>query len=398
VTDTLLGDTDIEGLETGDSPEPEPVESDLRVRAKKFVFQALFEKAAAVVPTKDIMPVLKNFQVEVTTERLRVMATDLELSVIAYTELVAVERPGTAVFPAKRMLEIIREADDEEMTVDVSGGEASISVGRASWTLKLQGGDDYPALPEISEVVLHPINRVKFLGALGAVRYAAATEVNRPSLMMINVAGGKMTACDGVRFQQASVGEDFPLELQIPILAVDDLVKLLRTNDLEEIGIGETDFHLVFRVGHDVFVVNKLMVQFPDVEALLLRPALKNKDILRVDRAELVAAIRRVRITADPETSAVVLALDTDQVKVTAKDKFGNAGTETIGASWQSGARSVVVNHKFLTDMISMYDGRSCEFRLGPESKTRPSPILLIDTDTGTTGVIGQMRADWITS
>ena len=34
-------------------------------RLKKFVAQGLFEKASAVVPAKDILPVLKNFQVEV---------------------------------------------------------------------------------------------------------------------------------------------------------------------------------------------------------------------------------------------------------------------------------------------------------------------------------------------
>lgn len=370
--------------------------TDMKLETKKFVFQALFEKASSVVPSKDIMPVLKNFQLEALEDRVRVVATDLELSVISSTEMVRTEQVGTAVFPAKKMLDIIREAEDGDMLIDVSDGQAHIRVGRASWTLRLQSGADYPALPDIKSVELHPVDRVKFLGAIQSVRRAAAKDTTRPSLMMIDVADGKMTACDGVRFQQALLGDDFPMDMQLPIGAVDDLVKLLRTTDLEKVGIGESEYHLVFRVGSDVFIANKLMAQFPNVEELLLRPALQNKDRLLVDRGDLDAAVRRVRINADPETSAIVLELGNDSVTVLARDKFGNEATEAIEASWAGKERKVVVNHSFLADMLSMYDGKSCTFLLGEDTKSRKSPVMLRDEDTQTIGIINQMRQDWV--
>lgn len=369
--------------------------ADLKVQTKKFVFQSLFEKSGSVVPSKDILPVLKNFQVEAVAGRVRVVATDLELSVISTTEMVSVSRPGTAVFPAKKMLDIIREAEDGDMLIDVTDGVATITVERASWTLKLQAGDDYPALPEIADVELFPVDRIKFLGAISSVRHAAATNASRPSLMMIDITDGKMTACDGVRFQQADLGEDFPLSMQLPIGAVDDLVKLLRSQDTAEIGVGETDYHLVFKVGNDVFIANKLMAQFPDVEELLLKPALENKHVLVTDRQELKDAIKRVRINADPETSAIILHLAADHVRVASRDKFGNASSEAIDASWSTADRDLVVNHTFLTDMLDMYDGKSTNFLLGEDTKSRKSAVLLKDSGTGTIGIINQMRPDW---
>lgn len=243
-------------------PEGPPSTASMHFETKKFVLQALLEKASSVLPQKDILPVLKNFQIQADPGRLRVVATDLELSVVSTSEMVLVATPGIAVFPGKKMLEIIKEADDSEMVVDVQDGVARITVGRTTWDLRLQDGSEYPPLPEVQDVTLHPVDRVKFLGAISAVRYAAATDTVRPSLMMIDVSGGKMTSCDGVRFQQADLlgkdgrqqGQEFPLDLQIPIGAVDDLVRLLRTTDLAEIGIGESDYHLVFRVGADVFL------------------------------------------------------------------------------------------------------------------------------------------------
>ena len=54
----------------------------------------------------------------------------------------------------------------------------------------------------------------EFWSSLSSVWHAAATDMTRPSLMMVNVQGGKMTACDGVWFQQtagSSPGMQIPL-------------------------------------------------------------------------------------------------------------------------------------------------------------------------------------------
>lgn len=365
--------------------------------AKKFLLQMLLERTASVVPTKDIMPVLKNFQFEVAPGRLTVVATDLELSVVATTEMVEVEAPGTGVFPAKKMLDIVREAADEgDVRITVINGVAHVAVGKTAWQLKLQPGDDYPQMPDVDAVAFHPVDRIKFLGALHAVRYAAAKDTTRPSLMMIDVSGGKMTACDGVRFQQADLGEDFPLSLRIPTGAIGDLVKLLNSTDLPQIGIGESENYLIFKVGRDVFIANKLMAQFPDMEQLLLRPALENKHELLADRQELVDAIKRVRINADAETSAIELGLTKGKLTVRAADKIGNEAREELDVKWDAGERSLVVNHGFLAEMLAMYDGKSCFFLLGEDTKSRKSPLMLRDDETGTVGIVQQMVSDWV--
>jgi len=369
------------------------------IEARKFLLHSLFDKASRVVPSKEIMPVLRNFQVDAANGRLRVAATDLELSVISTTEMVYIAQPGRIVLPARKMLDIVVTAVGDDMIIDVVNGIATVLCGRARWTLKLASGEDYPPLPEIAEINLYDIDRGRFLGALNAVRYAASTDVTRANLAMIDVTNGRMTATDGARFQQAELGEEFPLSLQIPISAVDDLLRMLRDTDLAVISVGESENHIVFRVGADVFVANKLMAQFPNVQAQLLGPALRNTDELFVDREDILAVIKRVRINADTETSAIVLQLHTDEVMVRSRDKYGNACEEVLSAGWKFADRTLVMNHKFLTDMITMYDGRTCRLVLGEDAtKTKRSPIMLRDEQTGTTGVIQQMRADWVMS
>lgn len=391
LTEELAGSEDYTPLP------PQVFNDDITFEAKVFVLRALCEKASAVIPTKDIMPVLKNFQVEVADERLRVVATDLELSVICTTEMVDRATPGTAVFPGKKMLEIIREAEDGDALIVVNQGVATITVGRTEWSIRLMDGSDYPDLPEVDDLEMHKLERVAFLGALRAVRYAAATETVRQSLMMIDITAGKMRAADGVRFQQVDLGDDFPLDIQIPIGAVDDLVRLLQYTDVPDLEIGQGDNHLVFKLGTDVFVANKLVAQFPDIESVLLKPAMANDQELTIDHDELADAIKRVKITADQETSAISLDLAAGKVTVRAKDKLGNFSREEIDAGWSSPDRTVVVNYRFLMDMLNMASVKTCHLFLGPDSKTRKSVVLLRDDETGQLGTIQQMRADWVT-
>lgn len=368
----------------------------LAFTVKKVILHGLLEKAATVLPTRDIMPVLKNVRIEVSPGTLRVVATDMELFMLATTNMVTVDTCGVAVFPGKKLLDIARWAEDGDVTITVTNGDdATVSVARASWNLRLQSGYDYPDTPQIADAAYGTVDRTEFLTALESVRHAACRDINRDNLMMIDVTDGRMTASDGSRFQRAPIAE-FPFNFQIPTGAVDDLVKLLRSVDLPTITVGDSTNHLIFRLGEDTFLVSKFVAAFPDIEAILLRPAIANNRRLTVDKAALRAAIKRVQINADTETRAIALTAADGQLTVTCRDKWHNTCTETVPADWTGKDHTVVVNHVFLTDMIKICTAASLTFRLGEDSKTRKAPVMLHDSDTDVVGVIQQMLSDWV--
>lgn len=367
----------------------------LRFTIRRFVLQILLDKANTVVPTRDVMPVLKNFFIDVSPDGLRVVATDMERWLIATSKMVTVEQPGTAVLPARRMLDIVRTASDGDVHISIANFIATVRIGPTQWQLKLQTGEDYPALPQFSDTVFATVNRLDFAGALAAVRYAVSKDANRGNLMMIDIRAGKMTACDGSRFQQART-DTLPFDLRVPIGAVDDLLRLLKAIDTDTIAVGDSLNHLIFKLGTDVFMVNKLVAQFPDMEAALLRPALENRHQLTANRSELLDAIRRVRITADHNTSAIALILRPGQLTLSTKDMHGNEAAETIDAGWTRGDRTLVVNHTFLTEMVNGYHGETVTLKLGDDTATRRTPLLLAHADAATVGVVQQMLSDWV--
>jgi DNA polymerase III sliding clamp (beta) subunit (PCNA family) len=174
---------------------------------------------------------------------------------------------------------------------------------------------------------------------------------------------------------------------------LDDLQRLLSGHPADTISVGETVSHLVFEVGNVTLAVARRTISFPDVEKQLLAGALKdNSALLTVDCAELAKAVKRVRINADAQTSAIALRLSSGRLLVESRDKAGNSAEESVLASWEGKERVLVVNHGFLSEMLAAHGESLCEFRLGPDVGKRLS-VLLLPGQPGCVQVLTRMPA-----
>ena len=320
---------------------------------------------------------------------MEVAATDLELSVIASTTDIEVERPGIAVFPGKELRDVVKTLPDAaEVFIEVDELKAKVKSARASWEFRLHKSTTYPALPTDAET-FYEVPRDTFVSAVERVRNSASHDAVHPSLGMVSVKGGKMRAADGSRAAQVPV-EGVP-DLQIPIGAVDDLLRMLRLTAADTFEVATTENHIVFKIGDDRFIATRLAATFPDIDKALLKPALTNSDELEVDRDALLTALRRVSVTADAETNAVRLSVTKKTVSVRTKDKTGNTAEEVVDAIWKgSKTRAVAVNLTHLKDLVAMNTGQNVTLFFGEGSKTSPAPLLLRE-DTSI-GVLNQIR------
>jgi DNA polymerase III sliding clamp (beta) subunit (PCNA family) len=148
---------------------------------------------------------------------------------------------------------------------------------------------------------------------------------------------------------------------------------------------------MVFKVDTTMLIVKKPEVKFPHAEQMFLRPALTNDQELKISKSSLLSAVKKVRLCADEDTSAIALKLSKDSVEVCTRDQVGNKASEKISASWKGKARTIVVHHKFLTDLLSVNDIEICVFKLGEDLKNRKSPLLLQNEAAGMVGVVQQM-------
>jgi DNA polymerase III sliding clamp (beta) subunit (PCNA family) len=342
---------------------------------------------------------------------LSLAATDMERTVIASAEAVvchpAPEENGyfQVFLPARRVLNILHEAPQGDITVWVKKDHATVSADGTSWRLSLPVDEGYPVLTDTGAMTFTPYSREQLLEALKAVRHAVCKDAGRPNLTQVAITAETedenpirvVTASDGSRMARVRL-DGFPAPLCIPSTVLDDLLRLLAASPVENIGVGQTEGAqgaVVFTAGHVILAARKRMAAFPDIDRLLLAPALGNKDQLNVDKDQLLTAIRRVRINADSETSAIALRLypaepgGSSRVTVVSRDKGGNSAEEVITAAWAGGERLLVVNHQFLTEMVQAHPSPSCVFRLGKDSGKKRSMVML--NGEGSVQIIAQM-------
>ena len=364
----------------------------MKFEIKKPVFENVLTKASSVLATKDLLPILKNFNIHVDKESFLVVATDLELSVIAQSELVDCIEAGRAVFPGKKLIDIVKTCEDAIINVTVGDDVAVIDCAGATWSINLMDADDYPEVPDAETAGAVEVTRTVFANALMKVKGAAAKEGVRPALQMIDVSGGNIRASDGAVFRQVHVDELESIEMQIPLGAVEDLIKLLRSTEAEKMGIGQTEDHLLFLIGGDVFIITKANVEYPDVEGLLLGPARKNKINLTSDRTQFINGIRRVRVTADEDTKGLIMVLTENKLVLKSRDKYGNFAEQVLDVHYVDEDRILGVNHENMIDALQAADSPSISVMLGEDSKTRKSPLFIEDKEV--VAVLQQLKLD----
>lgn len=374
----------------------EPETGNVSFTVKRNFLMTLCEKAIPVISSGDALPVLRNFLIKVGPGQLTLTGSDMELSVITGTPAVSTEDTAILAIPAKKLKAMLTEAPEGQVTIEATGSKATVTAGAVSWDLRLGDHRDYVELPDTDAIETTDVDRASFLAALKAVRHAIGRDGGRPPLMMVNISAGKVTSSDGVRFQRAFL-PDFPTDMKIPAAAVDHLLRIMDRSESGTIGVADHENYLVFRIGSTVFLTHKLMARFPDMERLILKPAENNEQLLRVDRSQLLEALRRVRITANEDTSAVGLRLTSDKLTLVSRDETGNAAEQPIEVWWKGSDRLVVLNHVFLTDMLNAWPDATCKFWLGPDTGKRKSLVMLSDKDGDTPatqiGIINQLHA-----
>lgn len=395
-------------------PEILPVDARLSIKAPVAKLIELFARAAAVTPQKETIPGTAHALLEAVptsnTEvaHARITASDGDQTVSVVVDGITVLMGGSVLLPARRIHDILKLAPSPTAKLEVIGTAALIRAGRAQWTVQTPVGDSLSTLLVVSGIEMQDVAVGPFLNALSVARRAASTTDARRSLMQVQLRNGAFTGCDGGRLHRAQVpGIDTSLDLTIPVKVVDELLKSLRATDASHMQLGYDEKHLVFQIEQDSVVAQRLLLPFPEVENLLLGPAFSNVNSLTLDRAELASAVQRVRINADPDSAVILLGLMPGKkdaqgllswsLAVRAKDRHGNASQEVIECQWVGSgkARELAFNHHYLSDLLAVYSAETVVFKVGDDTKSLRTPLLLEDLQLGVTGIVQQVTGAW---
>lgn len=279
------------------------------------------------------LPVLAGLRLELSGDELTITGTDLELT-IQRTITVAGEVDGGAVITARLASDIVRSLPAGAVELTAETDEVRIRAGRSNFAVRALNLDDYPrvAVPVTSSVT---IDAAAFGDALRQVVGAASRDEGRPTLTGVLLAaeadGLRMVATDSYRLAVRDLpgvnvlGTD--QKVLVPARALTELQRVLGDGPELTLRLGDND--ATFEIAGTRLSTRLISGEFPNYRQLI--PA-SHPNTLTVNRAELLDAIKRMKILARETSSAASvlrLRIGADSLQLTTiSQEVGNASEE----------------------------------------------------------------------
>jgi DNA polymerase-3 subunit beta len=304
-----------------------------------------------VVSSQTTLPILSNVLIDASDGLLRLTTTDLDLRVCQNVEA-PVAKSGAITLPARRLLSIVRELPEGDVSFDANGNNvASIRSGAVQYKLFGLAAEAFPAIARPDEAKIFTLAEKDLKEALQRTFYAASDDDTRYALKGVFFAfkANKLTlvATDGRRLALATIEVEFPVsyetEVIVPTKAVNELMRLL--GDDGELKLHIADGQIAVEL-EGVLLVSKLIAaSFPNYRQVI--PAQASSSV-QLDRETFLAAVRRASLLADAKSRSVKLVFSQGNVDIVAVTPDVGEARESVALKYEGANRTVAFNPDYL--------------------------------------------------
>jgi DNA polymerase III subunit beta len=323
------------------------------------------------VPTKATLPILETILFQSEDGRLKLTATDLEISIIEYIDA-DIEEEGAVAIPAKRLLETLRQLPDIQVFFEVDENQnVRFKTDKGTYKLVGEEADEFPEVPDMDGGVTLNTETELITNAIGKTMFAVSTDDLRPAMMGvyfdIGASDSKFVATDGhrlVKFVNKNLTSDEPLSFIVPDKALNLVAKALDGADCE---LTVSSDHARFKSGNTMVITRLINEQYPNYESVIPRD---NDKHLLIDKNQMLATVRRVSVFSSTTTRQIRLQLGNDKITIRAEDlDMSSEAKETISCDYGSGEMEIGFNAKYLADVLSNVDGEEARFEFSSPNR-----------------------------
>jgi DNA polymerase III subunit beta len=306
------------------------------------------------------------------------LATDMEvgLRVPLAGEIL---QPGSAVLPARLVLEVVRSLPGDTVTLELRPQEQDVELisGSARFHLRILRSEDFPALPSPNADTRVTLPAQAFVDTSLQVSRSASRDETRPVLTGVLIsAGGQeltMVATDSYRLsiKHATLESaiDGAIEANVPARALQELARIAQSSEEPELTISLGQNQVVFEIGDIVLSSRLIDGQFPNYRQLLPESV---EHELRLSSAEITDVVRRVSLLAQ-KNAPLRMSFSEGELTVSAQTPDVGEASEMLPVPFSGEPFEIGFNPEFLRDGLESVE--SDELVLKLISPLRPGLI-----------------------
>ena len=324
-----------------------------------------------VVERRQTLPILANFLLAIDGGRLSVTGTDMEIELVASTELPDAEA-GEVTVPARKLVDICRSLPaDAEIRVEVDGERAQVRSGRSRFTLTTLPAGDYPGSDSLTGELSLTVREAELRRLIELTHFAMAHQDVRYYLngLLLDIGEGvlRAVATDGHRLAIAEIpvvaSVDTARQVIVPRKGISELLRLLGSGD-EEVTIDVGSNAIQFTLP-EVRLTSKLIDgKFPDYRRVVPTEEASDKQIV-VDKELLRQSLARASILSNDKYRAVRLSLEPNVLRIVANNPEQEEAEDEVEVAYEGEGLEIGFNVSYLIDALSALPGEEALICLG---------------------------------
>lgn len=322
-------------------------------------FQQQLQAVSKVINSKNTLRILDNFLLRVEGGVLSITGSDSENVLTVRMPISDFEGEGAIAVPAKRLLDITKEIDNQPITFYINDETKEIDLRFLNGHFNFSGVDaaEYPEprhLADDRRELNLPADMI--LKGISYTAFAVGTDLARPVMtgIFFDIHHDNLTFVSSdthklVRYINSEKAPEMEASFILPPKTASILRNLI-TKDDAEVGIKFDNKGGVFEFGEYTLSTLFINGNYPNYNRVIPQD---NPFALVVDRGSLMSALRRVNLFAPKSSNLIVLNLETNNLLISAQDlDYGTSAEERVACEYEGNSMTVGFNGVFMVEIL----------------------------------------------
>ena len=307
--------------------------------------------------------ILTNIKAIAETDRLTLVATDLEVGIRYELAGVRVEEPGEAIFPVNRLMSILRESADSEVAIDADERRCKVSTSVSEYEMPSEDPSAFPDVPTFGDSKYHEltagvlrtmIRRTSFAAAKQDTKYAITGilwEVEEKKVRLVATDTRRLALAVGPTTVTGPIETKGQSHL-VPVKAMNLLERTLH-DDNEHIKVCLRANDVLFQTEKATICSRLLEGRYPPYRDIIPKKATA-KIPLPVEG--FLSAVRQAAIMADEESKRVMFNFAPGKLTLQAQGAATGKSKVEMNLDYNGAAIGINFDPNFLVEMLKVLD------------------------------------------
>ncbi|MGX7589952.1 DNA polymerase III subunit beta [Candidatus Karelsulcia muelleri] len=349
----------------------------------KYFFQNL-KAISSVISTSNNINILTCFILNLTNGLLKIKASDLYLC-IKITLKVVSKMNGKVAVPAKLLLEILNQLPEQTIKIKTrTYNQLRISSLKGNYEIGVLDHKLFPKHKKIKNPKSCILKKDTLLNIINNTLFAVGNEELRPVLngvcFNIKKQTGSFIATNTkilAKYFLNNLKNKEKIKFLLPKKTLLILKKIFLNNlknkeQNKYLKIQYNKYNTWFKVSNKVLISSLIKGDFPNYDSIIPKAKLKNKLIINVQ--DLLKAIKRIRLFANPKDNRITFSFSLKQnIIFSANNELTNKGFEELICEYSGENLEISFNSKDLIEVLSNLTFQDIEIKF--QDKYTPAII-----------------------